>query len=561
MRGQFYIILVVLFLQFPSGFGLQAQTNVRVGIYQNEPLVFTDSDGVVKGIYIDILNYIAKIEGWQIEYIAGSWEECISRLEKGKINLLAAIAYSEERSKRYRFNSETLVTNWAQIYTQKNSQIQSLLDLKGKKIAVLNGDIYYQIFKRVDKSFKIKPVFVEVDVYDDILKLLDSRVVDAGIVSRIYGMYHEKDYQITKSPINFSPVELRFAAPKGLSGFIIDSIDRHLREQKKVQHSVYYRSLNLWMEGVHKLVFPGWLKPFWVLSFIAGLLALLTGGTLILRWQVRVRTDALRESIAARERIDSELRIAHEIQMDLVPKVFPPFPDRSEFDLYAVLEPAKQVGGDFYDFFFIDPQRLCFLIGDVSDKGVPAALLMARTKTLIKSAAKGRIGPDQILDIVNKEVSINNDLFMFVTVFCGILKTDTGEVWYTNAGHNSPLMVYPLEDPEYLAGTGSTALGIDVDSTFKKANIVLKSGYTLFMYTDGVTEAFNRDEETFSEQRLIQALSSYRKASTRQMVLSILKKIKIFSGDMPQTDDIAILALKFTPAEVQTHEQDIYSKK
>jgi sigma-B regulation protein RsbU (phosphoserine phosphatase) len=221
------------------------------------------------------------------------------------------------------------------------------------------------------------------------------------------------------------------------------------------------------------------------------------------------------------------------------------------------LEPAKLVGGDFYDFFFIDPQRLCFLIGDVSDKGVPAALLMARTKSLIKAAAKGRIGPDQILDSVNKEVSINNDLFMFVTVFCGIMNTDTGEVWYTNAGHNSPLLLNPNESPEFIESSGSTALGIDAESTFKKDHIVLKSGYTLFMYTDGVTEAFNRHEETFSEERLIRAISPYRRASTRDMVLSILKKIKAFAGDMPQTDDIAMLAFKYTPAEVQTHEQDI----
>jgi sigma-B regulation protein RsbU (phosphoserine phosphatase) len=183
----------------------------------------------------------------------------------------------------------------------------------------------------------------------------------------------------------------------------------------------------------------------------------------------------------------------------------------------------------------------------VSDKGVPAALMMARTKTLIKSAARGMVEPDQILDIVNKEVSINNDLFMFVTVFCGILETESGQVRYTNAGHNSPLMVHPLKEPEFIAGTGSTALGIDEDSTFKKTDIVLKSDYTLFMYTDGVTEAFNKNEETFSEERLIQAISAGRQLSTRDMVLSILEKIKAFTGDMPQTDDIAILALKYAP--------------
>jgi ABC-type amino acid transport substrate-binding protein len=539
------LILAAGFVLVAAGLPLCAQDIIRVGIYQNEPLVFTDADGITKGIYPEILDYIAKMEGWRIEYVEGSWSECIGRLERGEIDLLVGIGYSEERSKKYDFNSETLVTNWAQVYTQKESRIRSLLDLTGKKIAVVKGDIYYQIFKIVDEALEINPIFVEVAEFADVLSLVDRKAVDAGIVNRIFGAYHGEAYQIEKSPINFSPVELRFAAPKNMSQSFIDSIDSHLKKLKEDQHSVYYRSLNLWIEGVHKLVFPKWLQPIWILSLIGGLLAFLAGTTLILRWMVRVRTEALRESIAARARIESDLRIAHDIQMGLVPKIFPPFPERSEFDIYAVLEPAKQVGGDFYDFFFVDDNHLCFIIGDVSDKGVPAALLMARTKTLINSAAKGIAGPDQILDAVNKEVCINNDLYMFVTVFCGILNTHTGKVYYTNAGHNPPLIIRPGKAAEFLKGKGFTALGIDADSTFEKAEMILKTGDTLFIYTDGVTEAFSKNEEVFSEERLKKELSDHRQESTQDLVLSVLQKIKVFSAGALQADDIAILALKY----------------
>ena len=149
----------------------------------------------------------------------------------------------------------------------------------------------------------------------------------------------------------------------------------------------------------------------------------------------------LTETTAAKERMESELSIAREIQMSILPKIFPPFPDHPEFDLYAVIEPAREVGGDFYDFFQIDPTHLCFVIADVSGKGVPASLFMAVTKTLIKATAKAGITPAEILTQVNEELASGNDAAMFVTIFCGILDTETGEIRYANAGHNPPLLI------------------------------------------------------------------------------------------------------------------------
>ncbi|MFC1858909.1 SpoIIE family protein phosphatase [Thermodesulfobacteriota bacterium] len=546
MKKFIFLILAALPLVFLLSFPARADETVIVGIYQNEPLVFKDAKGNVKGIYIDVLEHIGKLELWKVEYLEGSWPECLERLDNGKIDLLVAIAYSEEREKRYDFTEQTIITNWAQIYIQKDAHIQSMLDLTGKKMAVVEGDIYYEVLREVGETLNLNPVYVEVGSYSDILDLLDKREVMTGIIPRIFGKYHEKDHRIKRTSINFSPAELRFAALAGKNKNIIDTIDRHLINLKHDKNSIFYRSRNLWIEGVHKLTFPKWLRPLWVLGFIVILVSFLSIGVLILRWQVRVRTDALKETIAEKERIESELRIAHEIQMSLLPRIFPPFPHRNEIDLYAAIEPAKEVGGDFYDYFFIDNDHLLIVIGDVSDKGVPAALFMARTKTLIKSAAKGLKFPDKILDAVNKEICIDNDSFMFITTFCGILNLKTGELNYTNAGHNPPLVVPKGNHAKFIAGTGSTALGIDDESIFTKASIVLEPGDTLFMYTDGVTEAFNQQEEVFSEERLQTELSNHQSDDVKDMVSSILQKIGEFAGEMPQTDDIAILVLNYS---------------
>ncbi|MDD5495772.1 MAG: SpoIIE family protein phosphatase [Candidatus Omnitrophica bacterium] len=256
----------------------------------------------------------------------------------------------------------------------------------------------------------------------------------------------------------------------------------------------------------------------------------------------------LTEATSAKERIESELRIAHDIQMNILPKVFPPFPDRREFDIYATLEPAKEVGGDFYDFFFIDDDNICFVIGDVSGKGVPAALFMAMVKTLIKSTARTTSSPDEILKTVNEEVSGKNDSCMFVTVFLAILNVRTGHVDYVNAGHNPPLVIHAGKEVSFLKDATGPAIGIFENGVFEKERIVLRPGDTIYMYTDGVTEAMDSGHHLFSEERLKETISKLAGSSIREIIDQMLEEIKSFSHGMPQADDITMLAVRYFSA-------------
>ena len=167
----------------------------------------------------------------------------------------------------------------------------------------------------------------------------------------------------------------------------------------------------------------------------------------------------LTETTAAKERIESELKIAHDIQMGILPKIFPPLPDLDELDLFAVIEPAKEVGGDFYDFFQIDDIHICFIIADVSGKGVPASLFMAVARTLIKSTARKGITPDEILRRVNNELSADNENCMFATIFCGVLNLVTGELLYANGGHNPPVYIPKNGAASFFPSSGGLVVG------------------------------------------------------------------------------------------------------
>ena len=254
--------------------------------------------------------------------------------------------------------------------------------------------------------------------------------------------------------------------------------------------------------------------------------------------------EHLKETTAAKERIESELQIAHEIQMSMVPKIFPPFPDRSEFDIFATLVPAREVGGDLYDFFFIDDDHLCFAVGDVSGKGVPASLFMAVTKTLFRATAGNGGTPGEILARLNAEICRDNESCMFVTFFCAILNIRTGQVDYSNGGHNLPYYLHhsgvsPLEN------TGGRALGIVEQSPYASGRMVLGPGETLLLYTDGITEAMDPSDSLYSDQRLERFLASNRSSSPRQMIGELVSDVRHFAGGAPQSDDITALALHY----------------
>jgi len=252
----------------------------------------------------------------------------------------------------------------------------------------------------------------------------------------------------------------------------------------------------------------------------------------------------LTETTAAKERIQSELKMATDIQASLLPRLFPAFPDRPEFDIYASMDPAKEVGGDFYDFFFIDDTNLCFLIADVSDKGVPAALYMMVAKTLLKSEGQRLGEPDQILNCVNKILALDNDSCMFATVFCAILNTGTGDVRFANAGHNPPLII-DSQGIRYLALKSGFVLGPLPDTVYEAERITLQPGDTLFLYTDGVTEAQNREQELYGEPRLRNSLQRAPKEDLTEMIHYIRAAVTQHANGAPQSDDVTMLAIKY----------------
>ncbi len=252
----------------------------------------------------------------------------------------------------------------------------------------------------------------------------------------------------------------------------------------------------------------------------------------------------LTEATAARERIEGELSVAARIQRSMLPSRFPAFPERKDFDIHAIMEPAKEIGGDLYHFFLLDDNRLCFAIGDVSGKGVPAALFMAVTTFLLRSAAAGGVPPEEILHHLNRQLSKGNDSCMFVTMFCGILNLKTGELLYANGGHNPPMLLREKEVIE-LGPPGGPVVGVLEEAAYKRESLIMNPGETLFTFTDGVTEAFNPQDELFSEERLHGVLQEMKGKSAPEIIEAVMFAVESFAQDAPRADDITMLAVRY----------------
>jgi sigma-B regulation protein RsbU (phosphoserine phosphatase) len=252
--------------------------------------------------------------------------------------------------------------------------------------------------------------------------------------------------------------------------------------------------------------------------------------------------ENLRAETAARERIESELRIAQQIQASMLPSVFP---QKKEFDIFAMMDPAKEVGGDFYDFFFIDENRLCFVIGDVSGKGVPAALFMAITKTLIKTEAMRGLAADEVLARVNNILCPDNQTCLFVTVFFSILDIRTGQVEYSNGGHNPPLIMRANGDIDFINVPSGFVVGVMENAKCDDNRLSLTPNDTIFLYTDGVTEAMNPQRKLFSEERLKSCLIDFKDKEIKDIIKLLRQEIASYAKGEPQSDDITMLAVKF----------------
>ena len=251
---------------------------------------------------------------------------------------------------------------------------------------------------------------------------------------------------------------------------------------------------------------------------------------------------------AEKERIGAELNVATKIQADMLPRIFPPFPERKEFDLYATMNPAKEVGGDFYDFFMIDDDHLAVVMADVSGKGVPAALFMVIAKTLLKNRAQAAgtdIHPGQILADVNNQLCENNDEDLFVTVWLGVLTISTGHLISASAGHEYPAFYRTGEKFELQKERHGPPLATLPGLRYRENETDLGHGDALFIYTDGVTEATSAEEELFGEERMLDALNVRAEDAPETIISDVRKDIDAFVKDAPQFDDITMLCLRY----------------
>jgi len=242
-----------------------------------------------------------------------------------------------------------------------------------------------------------------------------------------------------------------------------------------------------------------------------------------------------------KSRIEGELHVARGIQMSMIPKIFPPYPERSDVDMFAAVVPAKEVGGDLYDFYTRE-EKLFFCIGDVSGKGVPASLVMAVTRSLFRTVSAHEKCPQRIVTTINDSMSEMNDANMFVTFFCGVLDLRNGHLRYCNAGHNAPVLVMPDGNRE-LPVEANLPLGVVPGMSFSEQETDLTTGTGLFLYTDGLTEAENPAHALFGEERMLAALSG--KLGSHQQIDAMTQAVQGFVGDAPQSDDLTMLYIRF----------------
>ena len=259
--------------------------------------------------------------------------------------------------------------------------------------------------------------------------------------------------------------------------------------------------------------------------------------------------EKIKAITSEKERIEAELSLASHIQSSSLPHVFPPFPENEEFDIFASMDPAKEVGGDFYDYYMIDDDHLAVLIADVSGKGVPAALFMMVSQAILKTHALSGASPSEVLRNVNDAISDNNNAEMFVTVWLGILELSTGKVTAANAGHEYPAIMHANGDFELFKDKHGLVVGAMPGVPYKEYEIQLEPGSKLFVYTDGVPEATAADNEMFGTERMIDALNEVKDGAPEEVLRSVRKHVDDFVKDAEQFDDLTMLCLEYYGAK------------
>jgi PAS domain S-box-containing protein len=293
-HGRFFINLFVVLVTLLYSGTLSARAGdriVKVGVYENAPKIFVSESGQPSGIFIDIIEYIAKSEGWRLHYVRGTWGEGLDRLEKGEIDLMPDVAYTADREKIFAFHKMPVLSSWFQVYARKGSGIQSILDLGGKRIAVLERSVQQEAFARLAAGFGLNTTLISLPDYKSIFEMVAKNEVDAAITNRFYGLMHAKKFGLEDTAVIFNPSDLFFAAPGGTHEELLNAIDAHLINLKKDTQSIYYQSLKRWISEEVRFKLPAWVEVVGLIAGVVLLMSLL--GSVVLKHQVNVRTREL----------------------------------------------------------------------------------------------------------------------------------------------------------------------------------------------------------------------------------------------------------------------------
>ncbi len=305
LLGLIYCIIVVAILMVAP---VSATQTLKFGLHQNKPLNFRDDDNKVKGLVIDVFTHIADQEGWGIEYVPCSWKDCLAKLKNGDIDILSAIGYTSKRNKVYDFTETPLITNWGMVVTQPDTDIQSILDLEGKKIAVMKKAGHTTALTKLLKNFRVNVNYLEVDDFLQVFKLVQDKKADAGVVNRLLASQYTKKFKVHNSSIIFNPIEIRYALTKNRHTKIMHTIDQHLLSMRQSPESIYNKSLAHWFGDVDSTGrLPKWVK--WVILSVLG--GFITVGfiSLMLKKQVKFKTKELQsKNLLLKTEVDERKR-------------------------------------------------------------------------------------------------------------------------------------------------------------------------------------------------------------------------------------------------------------
>lgn len=286
-------LLIVALATFGLPLASAEEGVVTVGVYDNAPKVFQDDFGTPKGIFIDIIDYIAREEGWRLRYVPGTWTEGLDRLAKGQLDLMPDVAITAERETLYAFHKVPVLSSWSEVYASKGSGIQSILDLNAKRIAVLEGSVQQQAFERLAESFGINITLITAPDLNAVFTMVAKKQADAAITNHFFGLMHAKQFGLENTAVLFSPAKLMFAAPGRAQQPLLDTIDAHLLNLKRDPQSIYYGTLKRWAsEDVH-FNLPTWFKIGGLVLGIALIVSL--AGSVVLEHRVKARTHELNQ--------------------------------------------------------------------------------------------------------------------------------------------------------------------------------------------------------------------------------------------------------------------------